>query len=141
MKLLVAVFPLLLFTSATDTLLIVDKDLRKPVGHTNNFTTQLYLQRNFPVYASETTAIIEATDKAVRWIESEQPCQARTEIKAGHTTITIQVFCDGGKKINLTLMTEVEESQTSFSFALARNEYDLRKAQRRLLDFATYISQ
>lgn len=140
MKLLVAVLSMVLFSNASDRLLVVDKDLRRPLGHTLDFTTQLYLQRNFPVYESETAAVINAVDKAVKWMGKEESCSATTKIAAGHTSIVVELKCEDGKKINLTLFTEVEESQTSYSFAMVRNEYDVRKVQRKLLDFATYIN-
>lgn len=139
MKLLLAALSLFFFQRPADPLLVIDKDLKKPLAYTTTFTTQQYLQRMFPVYAQDVPALVEATDKAVKWIEKEQACNGSTKFNAEHTSIFVDISCDKLKTVTVTLITQVDESNTSYSFSLIRNEEDLRKAQRRMLDFATYI--
>lgn len=141
MKLLLAALSLLFLQHPNEPLLVVDKDLKKPPAHASEFTTQLYLQRLFPVYEADVQGVVETTDKAVKWIDKEQSCHSATRLTAARTTFLIEVSCEESRKINVVLVTQVEETNTSYSFALARNEDDLRKVQRKLLDFATYLEQ
>jgi hypothetical protein len=141
MKLLFALFYLFFFNRPADPMLVIDKDLKKPVTMTNTFTSEQYLQRTFPVYAHDVSTVVDATDKAVKWIDREQTCNSATKITAAHTSFLINITCEEFKKISVTLITQMDESNTSYSFPLIRNEEDLRKAQRRLLDFATYLEQ
>jgi hypothetical protein len=141
MKLLLAALSLLFLQQPNDPLLVVDKDLKKPLAHASEFTTQLYLQRLFPVYEADVQAIVETTDNAVKWIDKEKACSSATKLTAARTTFLIEVSCEESRKINVVLVTQVKETNTSFSFALTRNEEDLRKVQRKLLDFATYLDQ
>lgn len=141
MKLLLAALSLLFLRPSNEPLLVVDKDLKKPPAHASEFTTQQYLQRLFPVYEADVQAVVETTDKAVKWIDKEQACHSSTKLTAARTTFLLEVSCKENRKINVVLVTQVEETNTSFSFALARNEEDLRKVQRKLLDFATYLEQ
>lgn len=139
MKLLIAFFSLLL-VHASPAYLLVDKDLKKPVVHAEEFTTEQYLQRNFPVYAADVNAITDATDLAVRAIDKYAACKTLNTIVAAHTTFLIEKECEGSGRISVTLITEIENNHTSYSFALVRDESDIRKVQRKLLDFATYIN-
>jgi hypothetical protein len=119
---------------------VVDKNLRKPPEYTNTFTAQHYLQRGFPVYTADTEAIINATDIAVKKLESNVSCNTIDTITVAHTTFLLETTCEGPRKIKVTLITRIEETQTSYSFKLVRHETDIRKAQRKLLDFAAYIN-
>jgi len=141
MKLLIAFFSLLLLNNPAETLLVVDKDLKKPLGHTNEFTLALYLQRSFPVYASDVPVIVATIDKAVKTLDKGQPCQQVVKLAAEHTSISIAIDCEDTRKISVNLITEITEVNTSYSYTLVRNEMDSRKVQRRLLDFATYLTQ
>lgn len=139
-----ALFALIFFAllkPAPEIFLVVDRNMKKPVAHTNQFTTALYLQRNFPIYTSEVSAVIEATDKAVKKLDSGFTCSQFEKIESGHTTIMIHQRCDETKRLSVTFVTEIEGTETSFSFALVVNEPEIQRAQRRLLDFATYINQ
>ena len=121
--------------------LVVDRDLKKPAAHASQFTTELYLQRNFPDYASEVKELVEATDKAVKRLDEGFTCNQFQKIESGHTAIMIHQRCDETKRLSITLVTEMEGTKTSFSFALVVNETEIQRAQRKLLDFATYINQ
>ena len=139
MKLLLAALSLFFFHRPADPLLVIDKDLKKPAAYATTFTTQQYLQRMFPIYALDVPALVEATDKAAKWIEKEQACHSSAKFNAEHTSILVDISCGELKTVTVTLITQVEENNTSYRFSLIRNDEDLRKAQRRVLDFATYI--
>jgi hypothetical protein len=121
--------------------LVVDRDMKKPVAYASQFTTELYLHRNFPVYTSEVKELVEAADKAVKRLGEGFTCNEFEKIEAGHTSIMIYQRCDDNKRLSITLVTELEGTKTSFSFALVVNETEIQRAQRKLLDFATYINQ
>jgi hypothetical protein len=141
MKLLFVFVATLLSHLPPSTLLVIDKDMRKPPSQTTEFSTALYMQRNFPLYAADVPVLVEAIDEAVKEVDKLTPCAPADTINAAHTTILIRKDCEAKGNINVTLITEVVEMQTSYSFSLVKGEDDVRKAQRRLLDFATYISQ
>lgn len=140
MNLVTALLSFLLFSGVPNALLVVDKDLKKPPSFTNDFTPQLYLQRTFPVYAAEVNALVKSTDEAVKWMDKEQGCESGATLTAGHTAIRIEVRCRAYRTVTITLLTTIEEASTSYSFPLVKEEADLRKAQRRMLDFATYLT-
>ncbi|WP_121356267.1 hypothetical protein [Flavisolibacter nicotianae] len=141
MKSLLAVFSFLFLNASDDSLLIVDRDLKHPPAQSTEFTLQHYLRRTFPVYAADVQNLTDAVDEAVKLVDRKPASSVLDTIAAGHTTILLATEIDGANTINITLVTELDESHASYSFALVRNEADVRKAQRRLLDFATYLNQ
>lgn len=141
MKSLLAVFSFLFLNASDGSLLIVDKDLKHPPTQSTEFTLQHYLRRTFPVYTADVQNLTDAVDEAVKLFDRKPASSVPDTIAAGHTTILVATESGGNNTINITLVTEMDESRTSYSFALVRNEGDMRKAQRRLLDFATYLNQ
>jgi len=139
MKLLIAFFSLLL-VQVTPPYLLVDRDLKKPLSEASTFSTEQYLQRTFPVYKTDVNEIIDAVDLALKAVEKNTEGETRDSISAAHTTIVIEKNVSGNNDVNIILVTTLAELHTTFSFALVRSETDVRKAQRRLLDFATYIN-
>ncbi|HEV7331566.1 MAG TPA: hypothetical protein VGN63_11050 [Flavisolibacter sp.] len=139
MKLLFAALCLLL-NGAPASLIIVDKDMKKPLKPASTYSTQDYMQRTFPIYTSDREAIIAAADKAAKWIEQTGSCYTIDTIQTAHTLFRVVTDCEGGLNVTVTLFTEVAETATSYSFRLVENETDKRKAQERLMDFATYIN-
>lgn len=140
MKILFALASLLLFSKPDPSFLVVDKNFKKPVQAASDFTTAEYKQHCFPVYASETPAIIAATDKLVRLMDREPVCYQFDTVVAGHTTFLLIQDCGLAHHYSVMMITNVEEHQTSFGFALVRDEESKRKAQQKLLDFATYLA-
>lgn len=125
---------------STASFIIVDRDLKKPAEPAANFSLERYLQRRFPVYAAEVQALIEEADKAVKSLDTDS-CGRRQEWHTPHTTIFVEQKCDDLKVVNITLITDVEDLSSSFSFALLRNETSRHRAQRVLLDFAAYLNK
>jgi hypothetical protein len=141
MKLFLALACLLFSYKPNPSLLVLDKSLKKPVQAATDFTTAHYQQHRFPVYASEAEAVIAATDKVVRLMEREAVCYRVDTITSGHTSFLLMQDCDIAPNFTVMMITNIEESQTSFGFALVRNEENKRKVQQKLLDFATYLAQ
>lgn len=131
---------LLFFGQQKEEFLVVDRGLKKPLAHATTFSTQLYLQRTFPVYATDAELVVAEIDNAVKWIEKNEDCACLEKFTAGRTSIVVNMREEEIKTCSITLITQVAESHTSYSFALTTNEEDLRKAKRRLLDVATYIN-
>ena len=140
MKLLFAALCLVL-SGAPAPLIIVDKNMKKPLKAATAYTTEDYMQRTFPIYMADKEAIIAAADKAAKWIEQTESCYTIDTIQTAHTLFRVATDCKGGLNVTVTLFTEVNETATSYSFRLVENETDKRKAQERLMDFATYINQ
>lgn len=141
MKPLLAAIFWTLFNQAPDTFLIVDKNLKKPALYANNFTTELYLQRNFPVYAGETQDLIEVVDNVVKKLDKGFSCNGLEKTGTAHTSILVEKHCNEIKSLRIVLITQLEGTNTSFSFVLVPDEAEVQTAQRKLLDFATYINR
>lgn len=140
MKTLLLSFFLLFLKPETEGFLVVDRALKKPVAHSTTFTTALYLQRTFPVYAADAELVVTEIDNAVKWIEKNEDCGCLEKFTAGRTSIVVNIRAEEIKTCSITLITQIAESRTSYSFALVVNEEDMRKAKRKLLDMATYIN-
>lgn len=141
MKFLTAIVSLLFLQPTDPSLLVLDKALQKPVAATNIFTPAEYQQHYFPVYASEAAAIIEAADTVVKRMERVPACFQTDTVTAGHTTFLLLQDCGMGPNYSVILITSLEESGTSFGFAIVNEEANRRKAQQKLLDFATYLAR
>jgi hypothetical protein len=143
MKCFIAVAFLLISGRPATSLLLLDINLKKPVQQVTGFTMTQYLQQRFPIYASEVEAIIDATDKVVKQMDREPHCNQMDTVATAHSMFLLTKSCEGGQNFTVTvvLVTKVEESQTSFGFKLVKNEMNKRKAQQKLLDFATYLAQ
>ncbi|NTS43643.1 hypothetical protein HRG84_22375 [Flavisolibacter sp. BT320] len=140
MKLLLVALSLLL-SGAPTPLIVVDKALKKPLKSVDVYTTQDYLKGTFPIYTAERDALVAAADKVAKWIERKQDCYSIDSIKTEHTLFRMLSDCEGGLNFSITLFTEVAETATTYSFILVKNEGDKRKAQQKVMDFATYIGE
>lgn len=141
MKPLIVLACLLLSFQPDPSLLVLDKDLRKPVHESAGFSTAQYQQHCFPVYAAEREVIIEATDKLVRLMERGPGCFQADTVTAGHTMFLLREDCEIIPSFSVLMITTIEESQTSFGFTLVKEEVNRRRAQQKLLDFATYLAR
>ena len=141
MKMILLLASLLIWDKPTAPLLLVDTELKKPAKQVDTFTTEQYLQRGFPVYASDVDALIDAADKVVRQIETAPECYRIDTIPTAHSVFYLVRDCDQGRHITVSLVTTVEESGTSYGFTIVKREMDRRKAQQKLLDFAMYLNQ
>ena len=141
MNILFALASLLLFSTPDPSFLVLDKSLKKPVHTASEFSTAQYKEHRFPVYAAEKAAIIAATDKLVKLMDREPVCYQFDTVVAGHTSFLLIQDCGSSHTFSVMMITQVEESQTAFGFGLVRDENNKRKAQQKLLDFATYLAQ
>jgi hypothetical protein len=132
---------LLFFLQPDPPLLVLDKNLKKPIHSATAFTTAQYLQHCFPIYASEAEAIVAATDKVVKLIEKELVCHRMDTVATAHTLFLVKQDCAPNPTYSVTVITTIEESHTSYGFKIVREEENRRKAQQKLLDFATYLAQ
>lgn len=141
MKIIFALAGLLFSYKPDPSLLVLDKSLNKPVQAATGFTTAQYLQHCFPVYASEAEAIVAATDKIVKLMEKEPVCYHVDTVATAHTMFLLMKDCDGNPNYSVVMITNLEESQTSYGFTIVRKEESRRKAQQKLLDVATYLAR
>ncbi|RYZ52869.1 MAG: hypothetical protein EOO14_16170 [Chitinophagaceae bacterium] len=140
MKLFIVALSLFL-TGAPTPLIVVDKALKKPLQSVAVYTTQDYLKGTFPIYTAERDALVAAADKVAKWIERTEACYSIDSIRTEHTLFRLLSDCEGGLNVTVTMFTEIAETATTYSFILLKNEGDKRKAQEKLMDFATYIGE
>jgi hypothetical protein len=141
MNYLMAFALLLLSSPSAPPLLVLDINMKKPVHHATEFTSEQYLQRSFPVYANEAGAIIDAADQVVKLMDQEPLCHHVDTVATAHTRFLLTKSCEGGQNYSVMMLTTVDESQITFGVTLVKNETSRRKAQQKVLDMATYLAQ
>ena len=141
MKLLGMLLSLVLANPSQPTISLIDKNLKKPIGQTHDFNVENYVQRLFPVYADDVSTVAATVDDVVRLIGRDRDFSWDT-VRANHSYFILNTeVVDYDKVITIRLGTSVEAIRMSFDFELVKMECDIRKAQRKLLDFADYLSK
>lgn len=120
-------------------ILMIDIDLKKEIKTAEEFTIDDYFQKNFPVYAEDIQAVIDGAEKIAKSIDRNEQCEY--SINANHTVIYLKKNCDTDQSFSVRFVTKLNEQKTYFDFELVRKEKDRRAAQKRLLDFAAYLSR
>jgi hypothetical protein len=140
MKLIALLLTLTLFHEPPATLIVVDRNLKNPPGYTDDFTIDDYFKRNFPIYSADVDAVIKAAQKTAKIIDQRKEYNGSDTIKANQTTFILTTKSEEEKTVTVRLITVLEEKDLSFEFVLVRKEDDNRQAQRKLIDFATYLT-
>lgn len=140
MKLFLLVTGLFFFNNHEPSLLILDKNLKKPIQSATSFTPEQYMQSCFPVYEKDVEAIIQAADMVVKRMENVS-CHAVDTITAAHTRLLLISDCETIQTFSIVLITDITEGNTAFGYTLVAKEENRRKAQQKLLDFATYLAR
>ena len=133
-------FTLLRIAPATP-LLILDMNEKKPPHPAAEFSMEQYLLRNFPIYASDLKAVMDATVKAAKSIDRKTLCNTVDTVHANHTLIIIRTNCEDVKNLTVRYVTRITEQNFLCDFQLIKNEEDFRAAQVKLVNFADYMSQ
>lgn len=141
MKIIAFLLSLCLLKSSPEKLTVIDMNLVKPPGYATEFAVDSYFKRRFPIHTSDLKDVIEATEKAAKLIDKKKDFISDTLLLSTQTTLVISASADKNKIITVRLITTLEGGSLSFNFDLVRNEDNQRKAQRRLLDFATYLQK
>lgn len=141
MKLLVVLLALNSFSNPPTRLVVVDKNLENPISYTDDFTTDLYFKRNFPIYLSDLDAVISTSEKVAKMLDQKTGCHISDTLYANHTIFIVHANCDERKALTIRLMTAVKEKNTSFDFELVNQDDTRRKAQRKLFDLAAYLTR
>lgn len=143
MKTAIILLSLFCFHTPPSTFLLVDKELKKPVGHVDEFTPESFRKGGFPVYSTDVDAIVAATDIAAKKINQGTTCETIDTIQAGRSTIYVYTRCQWAKTVSVLFVTGIptENGHTDFSIELVKPDSDLRNVQRRLFDFATYLTK
>lgn len=121
-------------------MLLIDMDGKKPLRPATEFSVEQYITRNFPIYAADLPALIEATEKAAKLIDRHRNCNSVDTLKANHTLLLVQTSCAEIRTVTVRLVTKSGEQGFWCNFELVRKEQDERTAQRKLLDFSGYLS-
>jgi hypothetical protein len=140
MKLIALFLTLTLFHEPPATLIVVDRNLKTPPGYTDDFTIDDYFKRNFPIYSADVDVVIKAAQKTAKIIDQRKEYNGSDTIKANQTTFILTTKSEEEKTVTVRLITVIEEKDLSFEFVLVRKEDDNRQAQRKLIDFATYLT-
>ncbi len=117
---------------------VVDMTLKLPISYTDAFTNDLIFKKKFPVYANELKLLSDATQEAAKQIHKGVRCNVRDTVTAGHTLIIIIGDCSDDKLISVVLKTQLEDM--NIFIPIVTKEVDKRKAQMKLIDFATYLA-
>ena len=141
MKLLVMLLSIALVKPFQPTIAVIDKNLKKPISQTQDFNVENYMQKQFPVYFDDVKTVAATVDDVVRLIGRNHDFNWDT-VRANHSYFILNTeTMDNDKVISIRLATPVESIRMSFDFELVRMECDIRKAQRKLLDLADYLSK
>jgi hypothetical protein len=138
--LLLLLLPIFLAKPSTP-LLLLDTTLRKPAQPAMDFSSVQYLQHQFPVYAADVQALVQAADKVVKEMEGEPTCHRIDTVATAHSTFLLVKDCTPLQSISVMLLTKIEETGTTYGYNLVVREENRRKAQQKVLDFATYIAR
>ena len=140
MKLFGMLLSLLLVNPPHPLVMLIDTNLKKPAGQTNDFGFEHYSKKQFPVYSTDVAAVALAAEKAAKLIEHQTDFSFDT-VLANRTAIVLNSDVEFHYKvITVRVVTEIEEKKVSFDFELVHKEANRRKAQKKLLDFADYLS-
>jgi hypothetical protein len=141
MKTLLLLVLLLLSGKPSTSLLLLDTTLRKPAQPATGFTPGQYLQHHFPVYTAEVQELVEAADKVVKEIERDLFCHDIDTIATAHSMFLLVKDCKPVQNVSVMLLTKIEETGITYGYNLIAREENRRKAQQKVLDFATYMAQ
>jgi hypothetical protein len=138
--LLLLLLPLFSATPSTP-LLLLDTTMRKPAKPAAEFSSVQYLQHHFPVYAEDVPDLVQAADKVVKEMEKEPSCHRIDTVATAHSLFLLVKDCNPVQNISVMLLTKIEETGTTYGYNLVAKEENRRKAQQKVLDFATYMAQ
>ena len=120
---------------------MIDTQLKKPISSTTDFTVDDYFRKSFPIYSEDLASVIDATETVVKKIGQEVDCFSTDTVRANHTTFIIFNNCENLKTVTVRINTRINEQNSHFDFELVKSEDNRRKAQRKLLDFSTYLEK
>jgi hypothetical protein len=141
MKPLLLILLLTSFSKPPASILKIDTEFKKPISSAADFTIDDYFKRTFPIYAADLASVIQATEKVVKKLEQEAECFSTDTVRANRTTFIIFHNCENLKGVSVRVNTRVNEQNAHFDFELVRSEGNRRKAQRRLLEFSSYLEK
>lgn len=139
MKVLLALAFFSMFFSAPDPILIMDSRLKKEARYAVDFDAALLFDHKFPVYQTDLESVVHAAGEVAKQISNDLPCNYKDTALAGHSAFYIRTSCDNKKAITVWMKTKV--GAETFYLRLLKNETDLRKAQRKLLDLTAYLTE
>lgn len=130
-----------IFHHSTPGLLLLDTTYRTTPAKTEDFTWNMYTNRQFPIYADDRKAIIEGAQKLAKVVNNAVDCNAWDTTAANHSRFILSVRCDDYKTYTVRFQTKITGQNLNCNFELVNKEIDPRKVQRKLIDFATYLEQ
>ncbi|RYZ25255.1 MAG: hypothetical protein EOO10_18755 [Chitinophagaceae bacterium] len=139
MKYLLAFVLLSLIHKPATTLLLVDTNLKLAIVETNDFDWDQFRSHQFPIYAKDRKAIIKAAERMAKIIDKDPACFAFDTVAANRSLIVTYADCQTAKSITVRLQTRIGEKNLTCNFELIKAETNPRKAQKKLLDLATYL--
>ena len=139
MKILLSLAFISIFFSTPDPLIIIDSRLKKEASYAVDFDAALLFAHKFPVYHTDLEEVVHAAGEIAKKISNNLPCNYKDTALAGHSAFYLRTSCDHKKAITVWMKTKV--GTEAFYLRLLKNETDLRKAQRKLLDLTAYLSQ
>ena len=140
MKYLLAFVLLSLTHKPATNLLLLDTNLKVPMTETTDFNWDQFRSHQFPIYAEDRKVIMEAAERMARIIEKDPGCFAFDTVAANRSLLVTYADCQTAKAITVRLQTRIAEKNLTCNFELIKAETNPRKAQKKLLDLATYLA-
>jgi hypothetical protein len=118
---------------------LIDPSLKRPAVTSEQFTSGENLPGTFPIYKEDAAAVAAAAEKIARMLAEEAGCYQVDTMRANRTQFVISYHCQPYKSVSVRLLTRISEQNLVCVFLLIRQEEKYRRAQRRLLDFSSYV--
>jgi hypothetical protein len=141
MKLVALLLLLGFFHPSPPALLLLDTSYRTTPTKVDDFTWDMYTNERFPVYADDRKAIIDAAKKLARLIDNDPNCGIWDTTAANHSRFIVSVQCGDYKTYTVRFQTIIKEKSLNCNIELANKETDPKKAQRKIIDFASYLEE
>ena len=133
---------IMLLTTAWPTpgnILLIDPELKNTAIVSDGFAEKQLFEKVFPLRVQDLPLVMHAAEKAAKIIARKPGCNSDQLMLEEGFEMRVTCQCAEGKTITVWLMSIIEG--TKYSYPIVLDEPDLRKAQKKLLDLSSYLSQ
>lgn len=134
---------ILLFCSglslANEELLLIDKKMKLPPLHAQHFDQHQIFSDRFPIFLADRQVLIESVEATAKQIDRHKNCESSKELTKGRTSVKLIFHCQKQNTVSVWLITNMHDFKISFPLVL--DETNMRKAQKHLLEFSSYLAK
>lgn len=139
MKLLLLLLSVSLLPKPDPKLVLIDRQLKNRAVSAEHFSFDQYINRTFPIYTEDISAVIAALEAIAKKMEQKTVCDESDTVNVRHTRFIINTNCHPYRNVSVRMITRLDENNICCSFELIQKEDNYRKIQRALLDLSTYL--